>query len=206
MKKTFLILATISMAGLVGCGGDTAPEETTEAKEQPEETTTSEERPSGQMGEVYWTGSMMNMYDHTGVVQFSEVQFQLDGNKVTSGSFEVNMNSIEATDQNYNAKEGQTPEKLVEHLKSADFFDVANHPTATFVVTGRGDDNTVTGDLTIRGITNSETISSVTVSEDGSSVKGLLIFDRTKYGVSFSHPVKEMVLSNEVKLTIRLIN
>jgi polyisoprenoid-binding protein YceI len=45
------------------------------------------------------------------------------------------------------------------HLKSADFLDVANHPTITF----KGDridvysenDATVTGDLTIRGITRS---------------------------------------------------
>lgn len=42
------------------------------------------------------------------------------------------------------------------HLKSADFFDVENHPTWTFVSTGiaaDGDDYVVTGDLTIRGVT-----------------------------------------------------
>jgi polyisoprenoid-binding protein YceI len=43
-----------------------------------------------------------------------------------------------------------------EHLRSADFFDVASFPTLTFVtngVTRRGDDWVVTGDLTIRGVT-----------------------------------------------------
>lgn len=41
------------------------------------------------------------------------------------------------------------------HLRSADFFDVANHPTITYVskrVEKRGDDYTVIGDLTIRGV------------------------------------------------------
>lgn len=43
------------------------------------------------------------------------------------------------------------------HLRSADFFDADNHPTATFAVTRvearRGGDFAVTGDLTIRGTT-----------------------------------------------------
>jgi polyisoprenoid-binding protein YceI len=43
-----------------------------------------------------------------------------------------------------------------DHLRSPDFFDVANHPTATFVLreaTRSGSDLSATGDLTIRGIT-----------------------------------------------------
>ena len=47
------------------------------------------------------------------------------------------------------------------HLRSADFFDVENHPKMTFkatkiVKTGDGEYD-VTGDLTIRGVTRSET-------------------------------------------------
>lgn len=48
-------------------------------------------------------------------------------------------------------------EKRDGHLKSADFFDVANTPTMTFVSTkvesAGGDELAVHGDLTIRGIT-----------------------------------------------------
>lgn len=46
--------------------------------------------------------------------------------------------------------------KRDEHLRSADFFDAASHPTMTFVskqVDGSGDNITVRGDLTIRGTT-----------------------------------------------------
>ncbi|WP_105609310.1 YceI family protein [Microbacterium halophytorum] len=42
------------------------------------------------------------------------------------------------------------------HLRSADFFDVENHPTMTFVSTGvraNGDEYLVDGDLTIKGVT-----------------------------------------------------
>ncbi len=48
-----------------------------------------------------------------------------------------------------------------EHLRSADFFDVANYPKATFVLTSfqrDGGDVTATGDLTIRGITKPVTL------------------------------------------------
>ncbi|WP_457965870.1 YceI family protein [Arthrobacter sp. D1-29] len=42
------------------------------------------------------------------------------------------------------------------HVRGADFFDVENHPEMTFRATsveGDGEDYTLTGDLTIRGIT-----------------------------------------------------
>jgi polyisoprenoid-binding protein YceI len=48
-----------------------------------------------------------------------------------------------------------------EHLRSADFFDVANHPAIKFkskkVVAAGGDRYKLTGDLTIRGVTKEVT-------------------------------------------------
>jgi polyisoprenoid-binding protein YceI len=51
--------------------------------------------------------------------------------------------------------------KRDEHLRSADFFDVAHHPTITFrsrAVTRAGRDLEVVGDLTIRGVTKEITL------------------------------------------------
>jgi polyisoprenoid-binding protein YceI len=48
-----------------------------------------------------------------------------------------------------------------DHLRSADFFDVENHPTATLrstSVTRTGSAGTVTGDLTIKGVTKPVTL------------------------------------------------
>jgi polyisoprenoid-binding protein YceI len=52
-------------------------------------------------------------------------------------------------------------EKRDAHLRSADFFDVENHPQITFAstsITGSGNDFSVVGDLTIRGTTKSVTL------------------------------------------------
>ena len=52
-------------------------------------------------------------------------------------------------------------EKRDAHLRSADFFDVENHPTMTFVskaVRPRGDGLEVVGDLTIRGTSREVTL------------------------------------------------
>ena len=50
-----------------------------------------------------------------------------------------------------------TPDKLVEHLKSKDFFDVTVYPTASFMITG-GTTSEIKGTLTIRGISKPATL------------------------------------------------
>lgn len=52
-----------------------------------------------------------------------------------------------------------------DHLRTADFFDVANHPTLTFKSTSvkkdKGNAYTVTGDLTMKGITKTVTFQAI---------------------------------------------
>ena len=77
----------------------------------------------------------------------------IDDQDVTRSRIEV---SIDAR------KIATRDDKRDEHLRSADFLDVANHPTVTFKSTrverAGGDDLRVTGDLTIRGTTHPVTL------------------------------------------------
>ena len=79
---------------------------------------------------------------------------KLDENDYTHSTVEV---SIPA------ASVSTVDEKLDAHLKNADFFDVEKFPTLTFKsrsIRSTGDrDYEVTGDLTIRGVTKSVTLS-----------------------------------------------
>ena len=98
------------------------------------------------------------------------------------------------------------------HLRSADFFDVENHPTLTFKSTGierTGEGEfLVTGDLTIRGKTR-EVRLPVTVGGPIDArgakrigIEGALTIDRQDYGVSFSRVMDTggLVVGNDVKI------
>ena len=85
--------------------------------------------------------------------------------------------------------------KLTDHLKSEDFFSVEKHPNSTFKITKAapianakaGEANyTITGDLTIKGITNSVTFPAV-VKVTGNSAEATAKFDvdRTKYDIKY---------------------
>jgi polyisoprenoid-binding protein YceI len=77
----------------------------------------------------------------------------IDDQDVTRSRIEV---SIDAS------KIATRDEKRDEHLRSADFLDVANHPTVSFKSTrverAGGDELRVTGDLTIHGTTRPVTL------------------------------------------------
>jgi len=155
---------------------------------------------------VSWKGDMLGMYSHSGVINISDAELSVEDGHVSGGSFTVDMSSMTPTDEAYNPEEGRTKERLVGHLSSPDFFDVENHPTSTFRIKSV-DGSTVTGDLTIRGITHEETVKNVTVTKEGNGYKitGDLTFDRTKYDVSFKMSVQDMVLSDDIELDIELI-
>lgn len=102
-----------------------------------------------------------------------------------------------------------------EHLKSADFFDAANHPKLTFVSTSiapKGSDEfDMTGDLTIRGVTKQVTLKAecggIGPNAYGQTVAGFELsgkINRKDFGLNW-HGVTEaggIVVSDEVKLVI----
>ena len=155
---------------------------------------------------VNWEGTMVGMYSHSGDVKLTDGSVVVADGKITGGSFTVDLNTINPTDENYDAAKEQTPAKLVGHLSSDDFFAVEKHPMATFEITG-SDGSTVMGNLTVRGKTNPEEVKNVAIVEaDGKvTMTGDLTFDRTKYDVSFKHPMQEMVVSNDVAMKLKLV-
>ena len=149
--------------------------------------------------EVMWKGVLLGVKEHFGTVNVTEGTFTVTDGTVSGGKITVDMSSMVPTDSTYDAE--NTKEKLVGHLSSPDFFDVANFPTATFEVTG-SEGNKVMGNLTVRGKTNPETVENVSITADG--ITGDLTFNRKNYEVKFDLPMKDMVLSDDVKLSISL--
>ena len=139
---------------------------------------------------VFWTGKKVSG-EHTGDLSISKGQVIMDGERLTGGSFVFDMNSItctDLTDAEYNAK-------LVGHLKSDDFFGVKTYPTGEFVITkaepiagakDRENNYTITGDLTLKGKTQSVTFPAYVTAKNGRLVaKGAAQFDRTKFDIKY---------------------
>ena len=87
-----------------------------------------------------------------------------------------------------------------DHLRSGDFFDAERYPRATFVtstVRVGGDRITVSGDLTIRGVTRPVSVP-VTVTLAGGALRivGDLTLNRREFGVAYQsrlNPVRDEV-------------
>jgi len=103
-------------------------------------------------------------------------------------------------------------DKLTGHLKSAQFFDVANHPKAKFVSTAitaggdKGASHTITGNLTLRGVTKSISFpATIKITDSDVHAKAEFWIDRNQWGVSFKGMKndlirKEVVLKLDVKV------
>lgn len=140
----------------------------------------------------------------TGSFKSFEGSLQTEGDSFDGASiqFTADVNSI---DTNMEQRDG--------HLKSADFFDAENFPTLSFVSTSfvqkGNEDFTLTGDLTLRGVTKSVTLA---VSYGGQMVD---FYGNTKAGFELNGKINRkdfglnwgavteaggVVVSDEVKL------
>jgi polyisoprenoid-binding protein YceI len=123
--------------------------------------------------------------EHNGTVKIQSGNLVTDGGKLTGGDFTVDLSTIKDLDI-----QGDFAGKLETHLKSADFFDVAKFPTSTLKITkavAKGGENyDLTGDLTIRGTTQSITFPAVVkITGKTASASAKFDIDRTKFGLTY---------------------
>jgi len=126
---------------------------------------------------------------HDGTVPVKSGSLTVNKDQITGGEFVLDMTSIKVTD----IKDAETNGKLVGHLNSDDFFSVDKYKEAHFkvtkVVAKAGKDGTtheITGDLTIKGITNSITFpAKVTLANSGFIAAAKFTINRTKWDIKY---------------------
>jgi len=135
---------------------------------------------------IKWEASKV-VGSHHGTVALKEGELKTDKDKVTGGTFIIDMTTIVNEDQT-----GDLKAMLEKHLKSDDFFAVEKYPTSKIVLTkiveNTANNYTVTGDLTIREKTNPVTFDAiVTTNADGSRTITAQKFsiDRTKWDIIY---------------------
>jgi polyisoprenoid-binding protein YceI len=102
-------------------------------------------------------------------------------------------------------------ERLTGHLKSPDFFDTKANPKATFVSKeikkggDKGATHTVTGDLTIKGITKTVTFpATINVAGDAANVDAEFVINRRDFSLNYPGKPNDLIRDDVViRLTIR---
>lgn len=95
--------------------------------------------------------------------------------------------------------------KLTEHLKTADFFDVAKYPTATFVSTSikaggeKGASHTITGNLMLHGVTKSVTFpATIAATADAINVDANFTVNRKDFNLNYAGPANNLIRDDVV--------
>lgn len=127
-----------------------------------------------------WTGKKVTG-EHFGKISLKEGSFSLKNEKISDGKFVIDMNSITCDDLT-----GEYHDKLVGHLKSDDFFGVANYAEAVLVLKSssklQNNKATVKGDLTIKGITHPVEFDAT---QNGSAFNAVITVDRSLYNIRY---------------------
>lgn len=149
--------------------------------------------------------------EHTGTIAMSKGVLEINQGKLVGGAVVIDMNTIKNTDMpadsEYNAK-------LVGHLKSPDFFDVAKFPIAKFEFTEVKD---IDGKLNISGnLTIKEATKNITIPASISTINGVVIvksdvftIDRTAFDVrygskKFFDDLKDKFINDEFELSFEV--
>lgn len=133
---------------------------------------------------IAWTGYKVTG-KHNGLVNLKSANLNFEGNTLKGGAFEIDMNSISCLDMT-----GEYATKLVNHLKSDDFFGVANHPVVSFKTTRvvhQGQDlYKIEGNLTIKGVTKPIRFNSKVKDMDGKKqLTAQIKLDRADFNVKY---------------------
>jgi polyisoprenoid-binding protein YceI len=143
------------------------------------------------------------------------------GSKVTgshNGTFEKFSGAIDYAGQpeksrvtitiDMNSVTTDTPD-LTKHLKTADFFDVAKYPQATFESTeiktgGEKGTHTVTGNLQLHGVTKSVTFpATIAVTPDAVTVDSTFAVNRKDFGINYAGAADNLI-RDDVVLTLQV--
>jgi len=193
MKTTFVKLLSVTFiaTSIVACGSKKDSVKTEDKKDVSQATELSTEFEVDITNSTLgWKGTKVGG-QHNGTINISGGKIAVEKNNITAGSFEIDMNTIKDLD----IPEADGAAKLVGHLASPDFFDVAKYPTSKFEITGAeklaqadslGNNYNIMGNLTIKDVTKNITIpANVTMDSTQFIAASKFNIDRTEFKVEY---------------------
>lgn len=212
--KNYTLIALIALFSVASCGN--ASKNKVEAEE-------SQAAASGegiklkidtQASSIEWIGSKPGG-SHNGTIGIKNGNLTIDGENVTAGLFTIDMNAIACTD----ITDTNANQKLVEHLKNADFFDTVKYPESTFTITGiekaaKADSVThiVSGNLKMKDIEKNISFGATITKEEGKykAVTVPFAIDRTQWNVQYGSKsifadLKDKFINDNIELKITIV-
>jgi polyisoprenoid-binding protein YceI len=212
------VLILLPMIGISGCANpadDVAPATTSEAKAIPPVPVSpgpavvaeSARKPASQPEPSTGASAITPENATIGFVGSKVTGSHNGGFKLFKGTFEVVPTKLESSkitaEIDTNSIFTDT-DRLTNHLKSPEFFDVAKFPTSTFVSTGieagvkdpkaKDATHTVTGNLTLHGITKSISFpAKIAVSGDKATLDSEFFINRKDFGITYPGKANDLI-------------
>ena len=149
--------------------------------------------------EISWKAAKVTRAHDGGWELFSGTVF-VNGGDVTGVDLTIDMASV-WTDT----------DRLTQHLRSGDFFEVENYPTGSFIadrivpVDSADATHLVSGNLTLRDVTNSVTFpATIHISPDSVHAVADFIIDRQRWGIDYSGPPDDLI-RDEVRILLDIV-
>jgi polyisoprenoid-binding protein YceI len=203
----FVAVLALSVSSLVACGG--AADSSSPATSPVGSTTGPSAKGSYAItptnSKIEWTGSKTSGHHDGSFASFSGA-IEIPG-AIEQGSVSVDIDTNSLTIAADPAL-GPLVDKLTGHLKSPDFFDVAQYPKATFksasIAPGAAGTYNITGALTLHGGTKTITFPA-TITADGKGITAIATFpiNRKDFGLNYPGKPDDLIKDEvQIKLTI----
>jgi polyisoprenoid-binding protein YceI len=180
------------------------------------------DKPKAVVGEATNTSSASPVAGEKYLITSENSKIEFIGAKVTghhNGSFKKFSGTVDYAGQieksrvsitiDSSSLETDTPD-LTKHLKTADFFDVAKYPEAKFESTEikpggeKGASHTVTGNLTLHGVTKSVTFpATITVNPGVITVESSFAINRKDFAINYPGKTDDLI-RDDVALTLHV--
>jgi polyisoprenoid-binding protein YceI len=154
---------------------------------------------------IHWKG-YKPLGLQAGTIKLLSGSINVKNNQITGGKFVADMTTI---------KDGNSSERLENHLKSVDFFDVKKYPTSSFTIKNIKNSNEGTfliGDLTIKNTTKEVEIpATIVISTNTIKINTKTIkINRAEFNVkykskSFFENLKDKFIEDDFELQVDIV-
>ena len=163
-----------------------------------------------EQSEIFWIGRKVTG-EHYGTINFQNGYIDIIEGVITGGNFFIDMETIKVLDMSdkYN-------QKLENHLKNPDFFDINKFPLSSFIIANTYnffmiDNIAFEGLLNIKNKTISKVIpAAVSINDSVAEAIGVINIDRTQFGItygsgSFFEGLADKAIDNDFTLKFKVI-